>query len=93
MENRIALPDTYASPDALQKILNQQGYELTQRANPFGLTVQDIRLLDVVFVAPVLIYAGFREELPKPLRYTLVALGIATLIYNGHNYLLNKKGS
>ncbi len=90
MESKlIALPDTYVSPEALNRVLNMQGYDLGHRDNPFGLDVQTIRLLDVFFVAPVLIYAGLQEKLPKPLRATLIMLGIATFVYNGHHYLKN----
>jgi hypothetical protein len=87
----IALPDSYASPEALNRILNNQGYELSKRKNPFGIGVQEIRLIDVFFIAPVLIYAGTREELPKALKVTLVVLGVATFLYNGHHFLLNAK--
>jgi len=90
MEVKIALPDTYASPEALNSILSKQGYDLTKRDNPLGLSVQDIRLIDVFFIAPVMIYAGMQPTLPKWLRLTLIGLGVATFIYNGHHYLLNK---
>jgi hypothetical protein len=65
MEVKIALPDTYASPEALNSILSKQGYDLTKRDNPLGLSVQDIRLIDVFFIAPVMIYAGMQPTLPK----------------------------
>lgn len=91
MDGKLALPDTYASPEVLDRVLNMQGYELTQRVNPVGLTVQDIRLLDVFFIGPVMVYAGLQKSLPTPLRVTLVALGVATILYNGHHYLLNRK--
>lgn len=54
------------------------------------LDVQSVRLLDVFVIAPVLIYAGTKKELSNPLRYTLIAIGAATLIYNGLNYIKNK---
>lgn len=91
MDAKIALPDTYASPEALNRILNSQGYELARRENLLGIDVQHVRLIDVFFIAPVLIYAGFQPSLPKALRVTLVVLGVATIIYNGHNYLINRK--
>ena len=52
---------------------------------------QNIRLLDVFIIAPILIYAGSKKELPKPLRISLYMIGIATAYYNGKNYLSNKK--
>lgn len=91
MDAKIALPDTYASPEALQRVLNAQGYELARRDSVFGIDVQHVRLIDVFFIAPVLIYAGFQPSLPKALRVTLVVLGVATIIYNGHHYLINNK--
>lgn len=51
------------------------------------MNVQQVRLLDVFVVAPFLFYVGTRKELPQTLRFGLVALGAATLIYNGKNYL------
>ena len=52
---------------------------------------QNIRLLDVFIIAPILIYAGSQKNLPKPLRISLYTIGIATAYYNGRNYLKNKK--
>jgi hypothetical protein len=49
--------------------------------------VQQVRLLDVFVVAPFLFYVGTRKELPQALRIGLFALGAATLIYNGKNYI------
>ena len=91
MESKIALPDSYCSPESLNRILNQQGYELCKRDKILGLDVQMIRLIDVFFIAPVLIYAGTKQELPKSLRYTLIILGVATFLYNGHHFLKNSK--
>ena len=55
------------------------------------MNVQTIRLIDVFVIAPFLMYAGSRKELPQNIRLGLWAIGIATLIYNGNNYLKNKK--
>ena len=55
------------------------------------LTINQVRLLDVFVVAPILIYAGTRKELNKTLKTALIGLGIATLVYNGNNYLKNKQ--
>jgi hypothetical protein len=51
------------------------------------MDVQTIRLIDVFVIAPILIYASTRERINKPTRYAILAIGIATLVYNGHNYL------
>jgi len=53
---------------------------------------QNIRLVDVFFIAPVCVYAGVKaKELPNWIRVSLVAIGLATFYYNGKNYLVNKK--
>lgn len=53
---------------------------------------QNIRLIDVFFIAPVCVYAGIKaKELPKWIRISLVGIGLATFYYNGKNYLINKK--
>ncbi len=51
------------------------------------MDVQKVRLLDVFVVAPFLFYVGTRKGLPQTLRFGVVALGVATLLYNGKNYL------
>lgn len=52
---------------------------------------QTIRLVDVFFIAPVLVYAGTKQSLPNWLRISLIGIGAATFYYNGKNYLINKK--
>jgi hypothetical protein len=53
---------------------------------------QNIRLIDVFFIAPVCVYAGIKaKELPNWIRISLVGIGLATFYYNGKNYLVNKK--
>lgn len=47
-----------------------------------------VRIADVVFIAPVMLYAATR--LPKsdrPLAWILGALGALTALYNARNYL------
>lgn len=52
---------------------------------------QNIRLVDVFFIAPVCVYAGIKaKELPNWIRISLVGIGLATFYYNGKNYLINK---
>jgi hypothetical protein len=58
---------------------------------PFNMNVQHVRLLDVFVIAPFLMYAGSRKELPNNIRLGLWAVGIGTLVYNGYNYLKNDK--
>jgi len=52
---------------------------------------QNIRLLDVFFIGPFMIYAGYKAQgLTDLERYLLYGIGIATIVYNGKNYLRNK---
>lgn len=52
---------------------------------------QNIRLLDVFFIGPAMIYAGTFKSLPLWLRITLIGTGAATVIYNGKNFIANRK--
>lgn len=52
---------------------------------------QQVRLIDVFVISPILIYAGTKKALPTWLRYSLIGIGVATAYYNGKNYLSNKK--
>lgn len=56
---------------------------------------QQIRLLDVFVIGPVIIYAGvqYRSKLPQWLSLSLIAIGVGTIAYNGRNYLLNKQAN
>jgi hypothetical protein len=51
------------------------------------MDVQTVRLLDVFVIAPILIYASGEERLSKTMRVAILGIGLATLFYNGHNYL------
>ena len=52
---------------------------------------QNIRLLDVFFIGPFMIYISKKAKgLNKIESFTLLALGVATIYYNGRNYLDNK---
>jgi hypothetical protein len=51
------------------------------------MNVQTVRLIDVFVIAPILIYAGGQKSISEPLRYAILTIGVATLFYNGHNYL------
>lgn len=55
------------------------------------MDVQIIRLIDVFVIAPILVYASTQENINKPIRYALLGIGIATFVYNGHNYLKVKR--
>ena len=53
---------------------------------------QLIRLLDVFGIGPLMIYAGYKadEQLSKTIRAALIVTGVATIGYNGRNYVLNE---
>jgi hypothetical protein len=52
---------------------------------------QNIRLIDIFVIAPFLIYVGNKAKgISSIERNMLYAVGIATLLYNGKNYLKNK---
>jgi hypothetical protein len=55
-----------------------------------NIDVQKVRLLDVFVIAPVLMVASTQKTLSKPMRAAVFSIGLATLLYNGHNYLKNK---
>jgi hypothetical protein len=53
---------------------------------------QILRLWDVFFLAPIMVYTGLRKSsLPGSLRFVMVTSGILTAIYNGRNYLIQRK--
>lgn len=53
---------------------------------------QAIRVWDMIFVAPVLMFAGLtKSNLPDSLRFTVFGIGLATLIYNANNYFKNEE--
>lgn len=90
MAEFIALPDTTSTFEPLKRILADQGYELTKHEKVLGFDIQDVRLMDVFLVAPFLIYAGTIPSIPKNIRYGLIGLGVATLLYNGYHFMKNK---
>jgi hypothetical protein len=51
---------------------------------------QGIRLVDVLFIGPLMIYAGSQRKLSPTLSNALIVIGIATIAYNGRNYLINR---
>ena len=48
---------------------------------------QAVRLLDVFVLGPGMIYASKFKGPPDWIRFALLVTGIATIIYNGRNYL------
>lgn len=52
---------------------------------------QSVRLADVFFIGPFMIYAAGKSKLSKTDRATLIGLGIATILYNGYYYIKQKQ--
>ena len=51
---------------------------------------QEIRLLDVFGLGPFMIWFGFKAKgMPEIAKIFLIASGVATIIYNGRNYIKN----
>lgn len=49
---------------------------------------QEVRLLDVLAIGPLMIYGGAELRRRHPVAGTLLALsGVATVLYNGKNFL------
>tara|TARA_Y100000361_G_scaffold60274_1_gene52861 strand:+ start:1276 stop:1482 length:207 start_codon:yes stop_codon:yes gene_type:complete len=48
---------------------------------------QHVRLLDVFVLAPAMVYASTFKQIPDYVRLILFVSGVATLIFNGSNYL------
>jgi len=51
---------------------------------------QNIRLVDVFILAPIMIYASTFKALPIWVRVSLMGMGVATAVYNAKNFLENK---
>jgi hypothetical protein len=52
---------------------------------------QHIRLWDVYFVGPILIYASITGKHSDFVRLSLLLIGLGTIYYNGKNYISNKQ--
>jgi hypothetical protein len=64
--------------------------EISTTYTPF-LSVQQIRLVDVFLVSPFCFYVASQKSLSNPIKVGLFVLGLSTLLYNGNNYLKNRK--
>ncbi|MBK7363004.1 MAG: hypothetical protein IPJ01_11970 [Micavibrio sp.] len=53
---------------------------------------QAVRLVDVLVIAPIIVYAGVKyfKVMPKFLSLSLITIGVATAVYNGRNFMINK---
>ena len=66
----------------------QQREELTVTDVSKG---QKIRMLDVLFIGPFMIYVSTKAKLTRFERTTLFVLGAATMIYNAKNYIQTQR--
>jgi hypothetical protein len=56
--------------------------------DPRNGKTQRIRILDVILIGPVMIYGGLELQKSHPILGPVLSLfGIATIVYNGRNYL------
>tara|TARA_R110002020_G_C15929113_1_gene743595 strand:+ start:380 stop:583 length:204 start_codon:yes stop_codon:yes gene_type:complete len=52
---------------------------------------QEVRLLDVFFIAPFLFYIGYKAKgITDIEKWIIYAIALGTLVYNARNYLRNK---
>ena len=68
------------------KIVNERTEETVTEVSKS----QNIRLIDVFVIGPVMIYAGTFKTLPTWIRISLISLGACTVVYNAKNFLENK---
>ncbi len=54
---------------------------------------QFVRVLDVVAIGPLIIAAGRRSTVSPNMRALLMVTGVATILYNGANFLANEKAT
>jgi hypothetical protein len=52
---------------------------------------QPVRLLDVIYVGPVMIYGGIKGKFHPFVKWSLIGVGICTILYNGANFIINEK--
>lgn len=53
---------------------------------------QMVRLWDVFFIAPVLVFTGIKYKLPILIKIALIGIGAGTFLYNGYFFLKYKNG-
>ena len=86
----------YLSSVSLQKKLgkifgNESDFYIAPNGQKFTSKevyyTQLVRIADVFLIGPILIYASSFKVLPTYLRILLFSIGVATIIYNGRNYI------
>ena len=52
---------------------------------------QWVRIIDVTFLGPGMIYIGTNKKLPRWARAFLIINGALTILYNANNFFINRK--
>lgn len=68
--------------------------ELIEESDSTVIEVQKsqiIRLADVFLIAPYLLYLSSKDKITNLDRNALIVLGVSTFLYNGMNYINNRK--
>jgi hypothetical protein len=52
---------------------------------------QAVRLADIAVFGPLMIYAGMGKKAPRWVQWGLIIVGVGTIIYNLHYYLVNRQ--
>lgn len=72
-------------------LLNESNFYIAPNGQKFTSEevyhTQLIRIADVFLIGPILIYASTFKTLPTYMRAVLFVIGIATILYNGNNYI------
>jgi len=54
---------------------------------------QAIRLADIAVFGPMMIYSGLGKKMPRWLRWGIIIVGVGTVIYNLHYYMVNRQAA
>jgi hypothetical protein len=77
----------------MNNMTNQEESENLHKADQvyFLYDPQPVRLLDVIYVGPVMIYGGIKGKFHPFVKWSLIGVGICTILYNGANFIINEK--
>jgi hypothetical protein len=77
----------------MNNMINQEESENLHKADQvyFLYDPQPVRLLDVIYVGPVMIYGGIKGKFHPFVKWSLIGVGICTILYNGANFIINEK--
>lgn len=77
----------------MNNMTNQEESENLHKADQvyFLYDPQPVRLLDVIYVGPIMIYGGIKGKFHPFVKWSLIGVGICTILYNGANFFINEK--